>query len=54
MLEPIGSYDDSFVSVLWDREMYDSIVSTGFQKAGDDVEMALDGGALVLLFYRMI
>lgn len=54
MLELVGSYDDSFVSVFWDREMYDSIVSTGFQKAGDDVEMALDKGALVLLFYHMI
>ena len=54
MLELVGSYDDSFVSVLWDREMYDSIVSTVFQKAGDDVEMALDKGALVLLFYHMI
>lgn len=54
MLEPIGSYADSFVSVLWDREMYDSIVSTGFQKASDDVEKALDNGSLTLLFYQMI
>ncbi len=54
MLEPIGSYADSFVSVLWDREMYDSIVSTGFQKAGDDVEKALDNGSLVLLFYHLL
>lgn len=54
MLDPVGSYDGSFVSVLWDRETYDSLVSTGFQKAGDDVETALDNGALVLLFYHMI
>lgn len=54
MLEPVGSYADSFVSVLSDRDMYDVIVSTGFQKAGEDVEKALDGGSLVLLFYHMI
>ncbi len=54
MLEPVGSYADSFVSVLWDREMYDFIVSTGFRKAGEDVERSLDSGAVVLLFYHMI
>ncbi len=54
MLEPVGSYADSFVSVLSDRDMYDVIVSTGFQKAGVDVEKALDGGSLVFLFYHMI
>ncbi len=53
MLEPVGSYADSFVSVLGDRDMYDYMVSTGFQRAGEDVEMALDNGALVLLFYNM-
>ena len=54
MLEPVCSYADSFVSVLEDRDMYDFIVSTGFQKAGEDAENALDSGSLVLLFYHMI
>lgn len=54
MLQPVASYGDSFVSVLWDREMYDSIVSTGFQSAGEEVESALDNGAVVLVFYHMI
>lgn len=54
MLEPVSSYADSFVSVLEDRDMYDFIVSTGFQKAGEDAENALDSGSLVLLFYHMI
>ena len=54
MLEPVCSYADSFVSVLEDRDMYDFIVSTGFQKAGEDAENALDSGYLVLLFYHMI
>lgn len=31
-------------------QMYDSIVSTGFQKAGKDVERALDNGSLVCGF----
>ncbi len=53
MFEPVGSYADSFVSVLGDRDMYDYMVSTGFQRAGEDVETALDNGALVLLFYNM-
>jgi hypothetical protein len=53
LLDPVGSYADSFVSVLWDREMYDYIVSTGFQKAEEEVERSLDGGSLVLLFYHM-
>lgn len=31
-------------------QMYDSIVSTGLQKAGEDVERALDYGSLVCGF----
>lgn len=53
LLEPVGSYADSFVGLLSDRELYDSLVSTGFQKAGEDVERALDNGLLVLLFYHI-
>lgn len=50
---PIGSWKDCYVSYISDKELYSGLVESGLERAPQDVEMALDSGNPVLIFYHM-
>lgn len=50
---PLAGYDGYFVCLLDSKSLYDELVASGFEKAGQEVEAAISRGDPVLVFYEM-